>query len=180
MPYPRCVALICHWLTWFVPLGGYGVYEAFYGPQYGHGFEYGVGGAQLSLLVAAILATICLPGAITALLLLGKIEQSSAWRLTGLTILAAIFSVSIVVGIELLIPDAWVTKSRLAYIYATIFAASFAAPLVTILGGTKLGYIERKKIKGVCSACGYDLRGTYGPQCPECGINRTQATASNA
>lgn len=178
MPYPRFVALICYWLTWFVPLGGYGVYEAFYGPQYGHGFEYGVGGAKLSLIVVAILATISSPGAIAALLLLGKIEPASAWRLIGFTVLGALVPLLMIVVIELT-PSAWHVSLPWLYVYIPVYLAILILPITTILGAAKWGCIERLRIQGVCSACGYDLRGTTGPQCPECGSTIASATTPN-
>ncbi len=65
-----------------------------------------------------------------------------------------------------------------------VMAAAMAAAISTIMGvltalsqtvmGAFYGPLRRRMLlararRGVCVACGYDLRGSPGPQCPECG-----------
>lgn len=47
-----------------------------------------------------------------------------------------------------------------------------AVPLVAIVVTVAGHVLERQRVRrssGYCSGCGYDLRGSPGPRCPECG-----------
>lgn len=64
----------------------------------------------------------------------------------------------------------------------------YASPLLAAL--TASGYVDFRRRKervaaarrrqGRCSACGYDLRGTSGAKCPECGAERDVTTDDSA
>ncbi len=53
-------------------------------------------------------------------------------------------------------------------------AVAGAIGLALILGGRFLPVVppmrgERRRAKGLCPSCGYDMSGLPGPRCPECG-----------
>ncbi len=54
-----------------------------------------------------------------------------------------------------------------------MFSVAWAAVLVpTVLAYRKIR-ASRRRLRGLCLACGYDLRAEYNTPCPECGVTQT-------
>lgn len=54
-----------------------------------------------------------------------------------------------------------------------------AGPSLVLIGailGARHVYLSKWHQLGCCAACGYDLRGSPGPRCPECGAEFTPKT----
>ncbi len=73
--------------------------------------------------------------------------------------------------------DPWITGSFVAVVCVSCVAISSLLPSCALLSLSKWGVLGSAQV-GYCSRCGYDLRGTKGPACPECGnqVGATKAT----
>jgi hypothetical protein len=70
-----------------------------------------------------------------------------------------------------------VTAARVTVPYRLIAATTALLPALWLAmsarGVWTARRLNRRRRSGLCTACGYDLRGTPGaPRCPECGCNR--------
>lgn len=63
--------------------------------------------------------------------------------------------------------EAW-EDPRFAACYLVVVAGMSITAAVTTLTAPVLTFLRRRKPRGLCPACGYDLRATRD-RCPECG-----------
>ena len=89
--------------------------------------------------------------------------------------------VSLFLAVGLLVAAAWVARSlginnvhplALLWVLPVLVVAVvvIAFPIALFVGGQRRRRsLERERL-GLCSGCGYDLRGTRHDLCPECGL----------
>ncbi len=54
-----------------------------------------------------------------------------------------------------------------------------ALPILWCFAAYRRRRIQQRRRRGLCTACGYDLQGSEGNSCPECGTVRQQAANPN-
>lgn len=169
----RLIAALWFWLppvAFAVALSAFRIFvrkgEAYFGPM---------GTVLFVAMIAGALCTANALGFLAAAFLSPRIQRQHAIRLYAFSIAAGFACYYALFHpprpLESLLQSAFRGQEELGYlaIILVAFVLSGVISFVCLRTTIALGLLRRMNPPTVCSKCGYDLRGSPGPTCPECG-----------